>query len=437
MRRELQADFSYGPLHGRLTFSAGRYDDHLELLFTSAGAPADDLADRLMGLATGHEALSVRSAEQGQVLSILALHGGGAPASPEERLDALLATLIAAAPGLQVGPREPLTQRPPAVDPALPPHRPLGEAIPPRPRVTPARRRDRAPVSPPDRVSSTPPVRRVAGRGRKLAVPLDLRASLRRMSRGLRHAITSLLLGAHWRRWLARRATRPAPTPIESARRPASPPALRPTFDSPPLRLPCRPERTVPDPLADGIAAFEQGRLEEAVACLRRACDAEPERPEPHYQLGLVYAAQQKLTKAVSQLEQAVKLGGGPQVQADLEELRAMRKYLKSIKKDPRDAQAHLRLGVLYFMREMGDAALAEYDLAARLQPHLVEPHLYRGLEYHYRGERELAEREYREAIRLRPNDPMAHRCLELLERGDLDLATMAPDQRDRRQLRH
>ena len=186
--------------------------------------------------------------------------------------------------------------------------------------------------------------------------------------------------------------------------------------------------------LARGRDLVGEGRLEEAAALFRQSTKLDPALGSAWYELGLVHARQGKLGKAITELTEAARLDPSLDIRRDLEELRAIRKYRRILTRRPHDAEAHLQLGLLYFARDMGDEALAEFQEAARLKPELAEAHIYMGLEYHYRGELSRAEAEYEEAIRLDPDNTVARTQLALLRsdptemlgelQGSQDMAT-------------
>ncbi len=107
------------------------------------------------------------------------------------------------------------------------------------------------------------------------------------------------------------------------------------------------------------------------------------------------------------------------EIEANLSELRTIRRLEKKLELRPNDALTLIALGKAYFAQERGDDALACFRKAAQAAPRLAEAHAMIGLELHFRGELEAAEAAYREALRLQPGHQLASAYLRDLLRGD------------------
>ena len=138
---------------------------------------------------------------------------------------------------------------------------------------------------------------------------------------------------------------------------------------------------------ARGLAAAREGRLQEAIRLLERA------RSETSWR--------------------------DDEVEANLAELRTIRRLEKKLELRPNDAPTLLALGRAYFAQERGDAALDCFRRATRAAPGMAEAHAMIGLELHFRGDVAEAEAAYREALRLQPNHHLAKAYLADLQRGD------------------
>jgi tetratricopeptide (TPR) repeat protein len=138
---------------------------------------------------------------------------------------------------------------------------------------------------------------------------------------------------------------------------------------------------------ARGLAAARDGRLQEAIRLLEHARTETPWRDE--------------------------------EVEANLGELRAIRRLERKLELRPNDAPTLVALGRAYFAQERGDAALECFQRATRVAPRFPEAHAMTGLELHFRGETEGAERAYREGLRLQPGHQLAGLYLRDLLRGD------------------
>src|SRR5687767_3995029 len=127
---------------------------------------------------------------------------------------------------------------------------------------------------------------------------------------------------------------------------------------------------------ARGLAAAREGRLQEAIRLLERARSDTPWRDD--------------------------------EVEANLTELRTIRRLEKKLELRPNDAPTLLTLGKAYFAQERGDAALDCFRRAAKAAPTFAEAHAMIGLELHFRGDQEEAEAAYQEALRIQPSHQLA-----------------------------
>ena len=138
---------------------------------------------------------------------------------------------------------------------------------------------------------------------------------------------------------------------------------------------------------ARGLAAAREGRLQEAIRLLEQARHDVPWRDE--------------------------------EVEANLNELRTIRRLEKKLELRPNDAPTLLTLGKAYFAQERGDAALDCFRRAAKASANFAEAHAMVGLELHFRGDTDGAEVAYREALRIQPGHQLATLYLQDLLRGD------------------
>ena len=138
---------------------------------------------------------------------------------------------------------------------------------------------------------------------------------------------------------------------------------------------------------ARGLAAAREGRLQEAIRLLEHARVDAPWHDD--------------------------------EVDANLNELRTIRRLEKRLELRPNDALTLLALGKAYFAQERGDAALDCFRRATRVSPHFAEAHAMVGLELHFRGHADEAETAYREALKLQPGHQLAGMYLRDLQRGD------------------
>ena len=138
---------------------------------------------------------------------------------------------------------------------------------------------------------------------------------------------------------------------------------------------------------ARGLAAAKHGRLQDAIRLLEQARTETPWRDE--------------------------------EIEANLSELRTIRRLEKKLEVRPNDTPTLIALGKAYFAQERGDAALDCFSRASRAAPNFAEAHAMIGLELHFRGETSGAEAAYREALRIDSNHQLASLYLRDLLRGE------------------
>ncbi|MDA9439154.1 membrane protein [Bradyrhizobium sp. CCBAU 51745] len=86
----------------------------------------------------------------------------------------------------------------------------------------------------------------------------------------------------------------------------------------------------------------------------------------------------------------------------------AERAALAAVEADREDAFAHLGLAYTYLFRRRFDDALAEFELALRLNPNCAMAHAFYGVTLCYAGRWQDGDAAARRALRLSPRDPLA-----------------------------
>lgn len=84
----------------------------------------------------------------------------------------------------------------------------------------------------------------------------------------------------------------------------------------------------------------------------------------------------------------------------------------KEVEADPRNAQAHNTLGVVYRKTQRLEAAVAACRQATMLEPTCASAHINLGVALRYMGQPQQAEAAYRRAIELDPSHAVAHSSL-------------------------
>lgn len=150
---------------------------------------------------------------------------------------------------------------------------------------------------------------------------------------------------------------------------------------------------------------------------LRALVEMHRNDPKLRWQLGLALIAARKLNLALAHLEVAA--SQDPSLdQGELTDVREAQKAERMVRRYPRDPELRLTLGRLYLALDQGDAALAELEEAARLDPELAPAHTLLGFEYAYRGRIARAREHWGRAHDLDPADEMSRTGLEAIQDG-------------------
>jgi Flp pilus assembly protein TadD len=145
-----------------------------------------------------------------------------------------------------------------------------------------------------------------------------------------------------------------------------------------------------------GVSLDSLGRHDEAIACLKKALEIEPDDAVAHNNLGAALYAKGDLDGAIAEFRTAIRL-------------------------QPGYAMAHTNLGNALKAKGDLDGAIAEYRAAIRLQPDRADARTNLGNALKAKGDLDGAIAEYRAAIRLRPDYAIAHNNLgnALSTKGD------------------
>jgi TolB-like protein/Tfp pilus assembly protein PilF len=119
--------------------------------------------------------------------------------------------------------------------------------------------------------------------------------------------------------------------------------------------------------------------LTSAEASARRALEIDPQLAEAHFALGFVHEQRREFDLMAEQMRKVLAL-------------------------NPNHAHAHdSQADVLYRMSGALDSALAEYEVALRLDPFLLPAHLNKALAHNYKGQFAEADRQLEEQLRQGP----------------------------------
>lgn len=127
-----------------------------------------------------------------------------------------------------------------------------------------------------------------------------------------------------------------------------------------------------------GYEQFRKGNLKEAAAKLKEAVRENPKDAEAHYRLGLAYEGLGKLEPAIKAYEEAVKL-------------------------DPDKASYHYNLAVLYRVKRETDQAISHLKKALELDPKLTGARLVLARTYSSNKQYDEAISHYQRVIKAKP----------------------------------
>jgi tetratricopeptide (TPR) repeat protein len=149
-----------------------------------------------------------------------------------------------------------------------------------------------------------------------------------------------------------------------------------------------------------GTALAQQGKLDEAAACYRRALELRSDFAEAHNNLGSVLVGQRNLGEAAACYRQALQL-------------------------KPDFAEAHFNLGTVLRRLDRPGEAIPCLRQAVQLKPDFAAAHLSLGNALRDDGLLSEAAASYQEALRLKPDYAEAYNNLSVLrkEQGNLDEA--------------
>lgn len=182
------------------------------------------------------------------------------------------------------------------------------------------------------------------------------------------------------------------------------------------------------------IIKQKDSMLKQAEEQCKLALNNDPNMPEAHYTLGMVYKEQLRLDDAANEFKQALRadpkysdafagLGLTKLMQSSYAE--AQENFKQAINFNSGNSTAHYGLGKAYMKQGMVDAAIKELNTAMYQNPKSAPIHLAMGEAYEIQGNNVAAIKEYQESIRLKPEtpDPYMHIADIRENRGDLELS--------------
>jgi tetratricopeptide (TPR) repeat protein len=186
-----------------------------------------------------------------------------------------------------------------------------------------------------------------------------------------------------------------------------------------------------------GLALQGQGKVEETIACYRKAIQLEPKLALTHTNLGAALAGKGQMEEAIACFRKAIQLdpkhalahlahtGLGSALERQGKEEEAIACYRKTIQLDPKFAPAHNSLANALYRKGQLEEALACSRKATLLDPKDAKAHNNLGNALEGKGQWDEAIASYHKALELDPKIVEAHTNLgnALLRKGQLDAA--------------
>src|SRR5208283_4366576 len=143
-----------------------------------------------------------------------------------------------------------------------------------------------------------------------------------------------------------------------------------------------------------------------------------PNKPRPHYNLGLAFQDRNMPDKALEQYLITIKLN--PAASDAYNNLglvyfslnkpgKAIEQYLTALKLKPDDSDTYNNLGLAYSALSMPDKAIPQYLTALKLKPDSMKAHFNLGISYQTINSPDKALEQYLIAVKLKPDNADAH----------------------------
>jgi len=169
--------------------------------------------------------------------------------------------------------------------------------------------------------------------------------------------------------------------------------------------------------IALALEQAEHGQFEQAAAIYRKGLVAAPQDGALHSGFGLVLLQMGRVDEAITELQTAVRLKGDSKAYCNLgmavslkgrlDEAEAY--YKKSIRLDPKNAEAHFDLGNMYLSQGRPSEAVAEYKESIDAKPGYMKAHSNLAVALAGLGRIDEAIASFKQAAELDPDSPEAH----------------------------
>ena len=170
-----------------------------------------------------------------------------------------------------------------------------------------------------------------------------------------------------------------------------------------------------------GVAAYRDGRLEQAEVLIQKSIDTVPDQCEYHRNIGNVYKRMKRYGEAKESLCKALFLNPnfvdghydlGVLYQTINEPKKALSCYTRCLELDSRYSKAYNNAGLIYMALQETVLAKRFYELAIEKDRHFAGAHLNLGALYKRVGKNKIALSCFQTAVRLAPNMDEAYRSM-------------------------
>ena len=162
-----------------------------------------------------------------------------------------------------------------------------------------------------------------------------------------------------------------------------------------------------------GVALFQKGQVDDAVAQYEKALEIYPNYAVAHYSLGNALLQKGQLDEALTQYQKAVEIdpndeeahvnfGNALFQKGQLDE--AVAQFQKAVAINPNDAEAHYNLGNALSRRGQLDGAVAQFQKALEIAPDSFATHFNLGVAFFQKGQLDEAITQLQEVLRLKPD---------------------------------
>lgn len=176
-----------------------------------------------------------------------------------------------------------------------------------------------------------------------------------------------------------------------------------------------------------GIATYKRNLIwEDEITLWEDVTKKSPHKSQPHNNLGVIYATQNKHNDAIREFSIALSLkpdnvethNNIGNIYASLGFVdKAIAYYQAALELRPNFADAHNNIGYAYCDKGWLDKAIEHYQIALKLNPDYAEAYNNLGAVYEKKGLLDEAARQYQTALRLNPNDKITRNNLDRILR--------------------